>query len=728
DVHGTFANPSADIGATAAGLTAYGEKIDTATAEIHYSPETLVLLRGRMEANGARIDASGKFDHPRNDLRNGEAQFQIASAGISLARIEHVRRVRQDIDGQVQFQANGAARIVNGIAQLETLKSETDLHNFSIAGEKLGDATLTANTKGVELTASVNGTIGETKIHGQGDWTLEGDYPGQGSVEFSRTTFAELRRLTARATKLERLPFEGFFEGSATVRGPLKKPGDLRAELRIPVIEMDPNPELRPKAGVSAKDLLLKNDGPVVLEGNTRSIDIKSAKFSAKDTSIEAAGKFALDSTTPWNLTAKGSINLAILQLFNADILGSGHASIDARARGTLDDPQVAGRMELHDASLYLNDVPNGIDHANGAIIFDRNRATIERLSAQTGGGQITLGGFVGFTHPVLTYRLFAHAEQVRYRSPEGISMTANADLSISGTSDISILSGTVNVTRVALNPRTDVGALLAETAKPVAISQNPNEYLRGIQLDIRVQNAQTLEIDTALTSNVQAEADLRIRGNLQRPSILGTMSITEGRIEFFGNKYVITRGEVHFYNLARIEPVIDFDLETEVRGVTVNVSFSGPINKLNLTYRSDPPLDSNQIVALLAVGRSPSMSSGLESTQTSQSNFMATGTNALLSQAIAAPASGRLQRFFGVSHLKIDPELNDLSSIPQARLTLEQQVSRDITLTYITNLARTDEQIVRIEWDLSRKWSIVALRDENGEFGVNFQYRKQFK
>ncbi|MGH9614046.1 MAG: hypothetical protein ACRD4P_13295, partial [Bryobacteraceae bacterium] len=209
DVHGTFANPSADIRATATGVTAYGEKIGTATAEIRYSPETLDLVRGRMEEDGARIDVSGKFDHPRNDLRNGEAQFQIASAGIRLARIEHVRQVRQDVDGQVQLQANGTARLVNGIAQLETLKSETDLHNFSIAGERLGDATLAANTKGAELTATVNGTIGETKIQGHGEWTLEGDYPGQGSLEFSRTTFAELQRLTARATKIERLPFEG---------------------------------------------------------------------------------------------------------------------------------------------------------------------------------------------------------------------------------------------------------------------------------------------------------------------------------------------------------------------------------------------------------------------------------------------------------------------------------------------------------------------------------------
>jgi translocation and assembly module TamB len=86
------------------------------------------------------------------------------------------------------------------------------------------------------------------------------------------------------------------------------------------------------------------------------------------------------------------------------------------------------------------------------------------------------------------------------------------------------------------------------------------------------------------------------------------------------------------------------------------------------------------------------------------------------------------LQRFFGVSHIKIDPQLTDITSVPQARLNLEQQVSPDITFTYITNLARTDQQIVRIEWALSKRWSVVALRDENGAFGIDVQVRKRFK
>ena len=92
------------------------------------------------------------------------------------------------------------------------------------------------------------------------------------------------------------------------------------------------------------------------------------------------------------------------------------------------------------------------------------------------------------------------------------------------------------------------------------------------------------------------------------------------------------------------------------------------------------------------------------------------------------APDSGRLQKFFGVSHIKIDPQLTDVTIVPQARLTMEQQVSSDVTLTYITNLEIANQQIVRIEWDFSRKWSAVALRDENGAFSIDFQYRKRFK
>jgi translocation and assembly module TamB len=103
-------------------------------------------------------------------------------------------------------------------------------------------------------------------------------------------------------------------------------------------------------------------------------------------------------------------------------------------------------------------------------------------------------------------------------------------------------------------------------------------------------------------------------------------------------------------------------------------------------------------------------------------------GASALLGQAIASPVAGRLQRFFGVSKLRIDPTLPGMAYNPQARITLEQQVTREITFTYITDVTSSNPQVVRVDWSFSKQWSVVALREENGLFGLDFFFKRQFK
>jgi translocation and assembly module TamB len=151
-------------------------------------------------------------------------------------------------------------------------------------------------------------------------------------------------------------------------------------------------------------------------------------------------------------------------------------------------------------------------------------------------------------------------------------------------------------------------------------------------------------------------------------------------------------------------------------------------MNKLNVTYRSDPPLQFSDIVALLATGRAPASDVSLTARQSaSAQGWQQLGASALVGQALANPVSGRLQRFFGVSRIKIDPQLTGIEN-PQARLTLEQQVTPDITFTYITNVTRSNPQVVRIEWSLNRTWSVVAVRDESGIFGVDIYYKKRLR
>jgi translocation and assembly module TamB len=204
---------------------------------------------------------------------------------------------------------------------------------------------------------------------------------------------------------------------------------------------------------------------------------------------------------------------------------------------------------------------------------------------------------------------------------------------------------------------------------------------------------------------------------------------VNQGEIQLFGNRYTVDRGDIRFLNPVKIEPTFDMDLETKARGIVVNISFSGTLQKLNVNYSSDPPLQSREIIALLAVGRNPTALGSTASGEvaTSSSSGLEAG-GGLLGEAISAQLSSRIQRFFGASRVKIDPTVTGVDNLPQARLTVEQQVSREITVTYITNLNRTQEQMVQFEWDFSSHWSAIAVRQDNGLFGIDFQYRKRFK
>jgi translocation and assembly module TamB len=726
-VEGTYGSPRAAVQLAVENPAGFGEKFDHLRADVRYTGGGIDVISGDVRLGQARIALSGTYTHAGADWANGDLKFNLSSTNVRLEQIKRAQPKGRSLTGELVFKMSGNGVVRKGDFDLGSLNSEASIRGLALEGTPLGSVSLVAHTRERVLDLKAEGTLRGSRFSGGGEWRLEGDYPGRGEINFTPITFGALQRVAEAVGEDRELPFQGRMEGRVVITGPLKDVDKLRADITLPKIELSPAPNTRFRAGAQMQDLTLRNIEPVSLMATTKSVTINNAKFTARNTNIEASGKVAFDAQSPWDAQLKGDVNLAILQLFNPDLLAQGSAVLNANVRGALNDPQVTGRLELRDASLYLGDLTTGVDHAEGVVTFDRNRATIQRLTAEVGGGRVAFGGFIGFNTGLLVYRVQASADAVRIRYPEGVSMTLNAQLDLTGTSDNSLVSGTIAVMRAGFTPKADLGGLLAQSVKPVTVPTAPNEYLRNIQFDVRIESGPSLQFQTSLTRDLQAEADLRLRGNAARPALIGNVSVNEGEVNVFGNKYQINRGEIRFLNPTRIEPVFDVDLETKARGITVNISFTGSLNRLNLTYRSDPPLQTSEIIALLAVGRDPMTNAGLASGQIAQGSALQAGGN-VLGQALTAPLTSRVQRFFGVSRLKIDPQLTGVENIPQARLTLEQQVSRDVTLTYITNLTRTQQQIVRIQWDINRQWSAIAVREENGVFGIDFQYRKRFK
>jgi translocation and assembly module TamB len=249
------------------------------------------------------------------------------------------------------------------------------------------------------------------------------------------------------------------------------------------------------------------------------------------------------------------------------------------------------------------------------------------------------------------------------------------------------------------------------------------------MHLDVQIETAPDITFESSVAQDIQMEASLRLRGTATNPSLLGRVNITQGRLVFFGTRYTITQGSISFFNPSRIDPVLNVDLETRARGIDITLTISGPLRQLNLTPRSDPPLQLNEIIALLATGRAPSTSTSAQFGQSAagSQSWQQLGASALLGQAVATPVAGRLQRFFGVTRLKIDPSLAGVEYNPQARVTLEQQITPNITFTYITNVTSSNPLVVQVEWAINRRWSVIVVKDENGRVGMDFLFKKRF-
>ena len=57
----------------------------------------------------------------------------------------------------------------------------------------------------------------------------------------------------------------------------------------------------------------------------------------------------------------------------------------------------------------------------------------------------------------------------------------------------------------------------------------------------------------------------------------------------------------------------------------------------------------------------------------------------------------------------------------------MQQQVTSNVTFTYITQVDNANAETVRVEITLNPQWSTAAMRDEFGIFSINFFYKRQF-
>jgi translocation and assembly module TamB len=82
----------------------------------------------------------------------------------------------------------------------------------------------------------------------------------------------------------------------------------------------------------------------------------------------------------------------------------------------------------------------------------------------------------------------------------------------------------------------------------------------------------------------------------------------------------------------------------------------------------------------------------------------------------------------FGAGSIKIDPAFVGTLGNSTARITVQEPLSKQLTLTYATNVNQSAQQFLSLQYQINEHTSIVVTRDESGVFSIVYKIRQRYR
>jgi translocation and assembly module TamB len=652
---------------------------------------------------------------------DGTYSFTADGDKIPVESLKSLENPTAPLSGVLRFKASGT-----GTFDAPEYDVNLGIVDLFAADEGIGQLTGHLGLRGDLLTLDFEAASPRLAVSGAGRVALTDEMDGELTVRFNQTSLDPyLRFFEPRLS-----PFTNAIAGGTVrVTGELANPEHLLVEARVEDLAL------------TLFDYQLRNEGVIELDLDRQRVEIGQLKLRGDGTQLQLGGGLDLAART-LDVKATGDASLGILQGFFRDLRSSGVATVAAGVSGTLDKPEFSGTATIANGRIRHFLMPRSLDQINGTASFDAGGLRLDGVTATLGGGTVTFGGRIpleGFVPGALS--LTAVGERMRINYPEGFRSEIDADITLSGTVQSPLLTGTVTVRDAVYERRFettpnlfDFGGKTLAPGAPAGASAIPLRF--DIQIDappgsLRIQNN---------VARLEAAADLRLQGTYDRPQLSGRAEISRGDLTFEGNRYTVTRGTIDFVNPASIVPYFDFEAETRVRYADqtyrVTIAVLGTPDRIAPTITSDPPLPMADIVALL-LGQEPTGNlnelRALSATRTTQSE--ADIVRALASRLLASPFSAPIDRiteevFGGGTTVLITPSIGTEEDplAPTARLVIGQRISSRAYLTFSRGLGNsTHQQILVLEYDQSDRVSWIITQNGDRTFAIDFRVRHVF-
>lgn len=488
---------------------------------------------------------------------------------------------------------------------------------------------------------------------------------------------------------------------------------------------------------IKVEETQLSASAPLVLRFSTNELTFQKAQFTGPGSNVSLDGTAAVGTGGKQSLTVDGKLNLRVLNSLSPDVFSSGTVDVAVRVTGPYEQPRINGTASVAGASfsVLVGNERWTVANLKSLARFSNDQVQIESLTGTLGGGHVRASGgalFDGFV--VARFLLNVHGDDVTVPFPEDFRSTVDADLEIRGTSREQYITGLVNLRRSEYTKDIELADLINRRREESIEEGGEIALVRTTQLiNLQVEGRNALTVRNNLADLV-GSVSLRLDGPVKDPVIAGRITASSGTFNFRNDRYDINRAFMDLPARRDADPLINIQGESQIRGYQVIVDLAGPLSQPQAAVRSEPPLPQADVVSLITTG---TLSNNDASSSTLAQSGLGTATSLLTDALINAPAQRATSKLFGLTRFGINPLIGGRTgSTPAARLTVGRRISKDLSVTYSTNVASDPNQVLAIEYRLSDRLSFIAqyeqastrkLSSNNNSFSFEIRFRKRF-
>jgi len=703
-----------------------GEPLESMVARATFNGPNITVENVDVRLVAGHIVASGNFN------MTGKAfDFQGKAENIQLARLAALANKPgfPSVTGVADFTAQLSGSLSEPGFSNYRITFDGQGRDVTINGRPAGTVALAGKTENQQLNITLTtGVLGPPQIV-----AAQINLASEKLAASVETTFTN-----ADLTNLFQIALPGnAVRVSGRANGTIKTSGNL--------LDDDENLSLAGLSGTAnftelsfrVEDVQLNATTPLVLRFTPNQLTFEATRFTGPGTNIVLNGTLATASGGNQNLNINGELNMRVLNGVSPDFFSSGTAAVAVRINGSFEDPRVIGTASLNNASLsvLIGNERWTVANLRAALRFTANQAQIDSLNGTIGGGRVSATGGVlldGFT--VSAFRISLHGEDVTVPFPPDFRSTLNADVEIRGSSREQLISGVVTLRRTEYTEDIELADII-NARRGESIEEGAEIELTRTALfaALRVEGRNALVVRNNLADLI-GSVSLQLDGPVNDPTISGRITATSGTLNFRNDQYEITRALLDLPPGRNADPILNIQGESQIRGYRVLVGLSGPLSQPQASVRSEPALPQADVVSLITTGQ---LSSGDTSTSILSQSEVGAATSLLTDALINAPAQRATSKLFGLTRFEINPVIGGITgSTPAARLTLGRRISKEVTVTYSTNVTSDPNQILALEYRVSDRLSFIAqyeqastrrLSARNNNFNFEIRFRKRF-